>query len=90
MEFIGTIAIIAAIIFISYRIGAIKFAQSTSENTIILAGNAMDTMVEESFEKQTRKLGKIHAKYGDKDVKRATIKELKALRKAGFNTATNK
>ncbi len=82
---LGMIAIVIAVVFIAYRIGAVKFAQTTSKQGISMTSNMFDLMEEEQIEKQTRKLGKIISKYDDKTITRATLKEVKARRKAGFN-----
>ena len=87
---LGIIAIVVAVIFISYRIGAIKFAQTTSARGIDMTDRMLETMDFKSQEKSSKDLGKVMAKLDDESIARATPAELKARFKVGFanNTKT--
>ncbi len=81
---LGIIVITLVILFLLYRIGAIRFAQSSTEIGIRMSERLLSTMDEEGEEKHSRKLGKLYAKYDDESIKRATLAELKA-RRQNFN-----
>jgi len=88
MDPIGIAVIALVVLFVLYRIGAIKFAQKATERGISMTDRMMDTMDLESEEKHSKNLGKIITKLQDPTIKRATSKEVRAIFAQGFATPT--
>jgi len=84
---LGSIVLILVLLFVAYRIGAIKFAQTASESAISQTNSMLEVMELQGEEKRSRQLGKVIAKLDDPEVSRATAKEVKARFAQGFTTA---
>ena len=85
---LGTIAIVIAVVFLIYRFGFVKLAQTNIERVNTIADSSMELMELELEERRTRRLGKIEAKIDDSSIKRATANTVRnKLRTIGATAA---
>lgn len=78
MEFIGTIAILALIVFVIYRTGLMRLTQTASERAIAVTDSATQVWELSSLEKHSKALGKIHNKLDDESVTRSSASSIRA------------
>ena len=78
MELIGLSLVLAVALFVLYRIGAIKLAQTASDKVIRVTDISLTAWELSAETKHTATLGKIMSKLEDDTVKRASAKSVRA------------
>lgn len=78
MEFLGTIAILLTILFVMYRTGIIRLAQTASDRAVVVTDSATQVWELSSLESHSRKLGKIKKKLNDDNIDRSSASEIRA------------
>jgi len=73
---LGIVVITLAVIFIMYRIGAIKLAQASSDVLIKTTTEALKVFEAKTAEKNTREFGKIAIKLADDEITRSSYKSV--------------
>ena len=76
-ESIGTLLILAVLVFIIYRTGLMRLTQTASERAIAVTDSATQVWELSSLEQHSRKLGKIHKKLSDDTVDRSSATQIK-------------
>ena len=74
---IGTIFILAVLLFIIYRTGLMRLTQTASERAIAVTDSATQVWELASLESHSRKLGKINKKLSDDTVERSSATVIK-------------
>jgi len=75
---LGLIVLVSAVLFLLYRTGVIKLAQTTSDSAIAQAAKSMELWELDSDEARSRKYGKLIAKLEDKNIHRSSASVVRA------------
>ena len=76
-----TAIIVVAIVFMAYRMGVIKLAQSSSDRIISQADNALELWELDGAVKRTKKYGKLQSQLADTSVRRSSADEIRKMLK---------